>query len=167
MKKVIIVLDFDPCAQTVAEVGYSIAKALGAEITLMHVKSEVKYYSSACNAVEIGLTGNSKQDMFISQEIINTDFAAQEFLKKMKLQLGDKSIKTLAVRGNAETIIREKRIQSDLIIMGSHSQRWYENKTIGSFAKILLQRGSIPVLIIPTNNTNFKMNVDLLVNDDY
>ena len=37
MKKVLIALDYNPTAQKVAEVGFSLAKSMNAEITLLHV----------------------------------------------------------------------------------------------------------------------------------
>jgi nucleotide-binding universal stress UspA family protein len=46
MKKVLIALDYNPTAQKVAEVGFSMAKAMNAEITLLHVIADPVYYSS-------------------------------------------------------------------------------------------------------------------------
>ena len=41
-KKVLIDLDYNPTALKVAEVGYSIAKAMGAECLLVHILSTPK-----------------------------------------------------------------------------------------------------------------------------
>ena len=46
MKKVLIALDYDPTAKKVAEVGFEFAKAMGAEVVLLHVISDPVYYSS-------------------------------------------------------------------------------------------------------------------------
>src|SRR5665648_427725 len=46
MKKVLIALDYDPTAQKVAEVGFSMAKDMNAEVTLLHVISDPAYYSA-------------------------------------------------------------------------------------------------------------------------
>ncbi|MDD4972295.1 MAG: universal stress protein, partial [Paludibacter sp.] len=56
MKKVLIALDFDPTAQKVAEVGFSLAKSLGAEIVLLHVIVDPIYYSSIESFPIIGYT---------------------------------------------------------------------------------------------------------------
>jgi nucleotide-binding universal stress UspA family protein len=37
MKKVLIALDYNPTAQKVAEVGFSMAKSMNAEVSLLHV----------------------------------------------------------------------------------------------------------------------------------
>ena len=46
IKKVLIALDYNPTAQKVAETGYSISKAMNAEVILLHVISDPVYYSS-------------------------------------------------------------------------------------------------------------------------
>ena len=47
MKKVLIALDYNPTAKKVAEAGYDMAKAMGAEITLLHVMVSPGMYASA------------------------------------------------------------------------------------------------------------------------
>jgi len=44
MKKVLIALDYNPTAQKVAEVGFSMAKSMNAEITLLHVITDPVFY---------------------------------------------------------------------------------------------------------------------------
>ena len=46
MKKILIALDYDPTAQKVAEAGFSLAKAMGANVVLIHVVADIMYYSS-------------------------------------------------------------------------------------------------------------------------
>ena len=45
MKKILIALDFDPSAEKVAEAGYAIAKAMNAEVAIVHVITEPAYYN--------------------------------------------------------------------------------------------------------------------------
>jgi nucleotide-binding universal stress UspA family protein len=44
MKRILIALDYDPSAQKVAETGLSFAKAMKAEITLLHVLANQQDY---------------------------------------------------------------------------------------------------------------------------
>ncbi len=44
MNKVLIALDFNPTSQKIAEVGYALAKAMNAEICLLHVISNQTAY---------------------------------------------------------------------------------------------------------------------------
>ena len=46
IKKVLIALDYDPTAQKVAESGYAMAIAMGAEVTLLHVVIDLAMYST-------------------------------------------------------------------------------------------------------------------------
>jgi hypothetical protein len=46
MNKVLVALDYNPTAQKVAEVGYSIAKAMGADCMLIHILSSPIIYTS-------------------------------------------------------------------------------------------------------------------------
>ena len=40
MKKVLIALDYNPTAQKVAEMGHAMAKAMKAEVVLLHILAE-------------------------------------------------------------------------------------------------------------------------------
>jgi nucleotide-binding universal stress UspA family protein len=46
MKKILIALDYNPSAQKVAETGYTLAKAMNVKAILLHVISDITYYSS-------------------------------------------------------------------------------------------------------------------------
>ncbi len=75
-----------------------------------------------------------------------------QFLDKSKIYLGDNRIQTLLEEGNcAEAILRAaNKISADVIVMGSHSRRWFENTAMGSVSEKVLQNTTFPVLIIPT-----------------
>ena len=45
LKKILIALDYDPTAKKVAEAGYTLAVAMNAEVTLLHVISDPVYYA--------------------------------------------------------------------------------------------------------------------------
>jgi nucleotide-binding universal stress UspA family protein len=46
MKKILIAIDYNPTAQNIAQTGYSLAKSMNAEVTLLHVVADYTYYSS-------------------------------------------------------------------------------------------------------------------------
>jgi nucleotide-binding universal stress UspA family protein len=62
MKKVLIALDYNPTAQKVAEVGFSMAQAMHAEVTLLHVISDLMYYSSTEYSPIMGFGGYMNMD---------------------------------------------------------------------------------------------------------
>lgn len=155
MKKVLIALDYNPTAQKVAEVGFSMAKAMNAEVILLHVISDPVYYSTTEYSPIMGFNGYLET----AQLQLNSDGAlkkaTQHFLNKSKNHLGDKSIKTLVKEGDfAETILTTaKELNADIIVMGSHSRKWLENILMGSVTEKVLHNTSIPLFIVPTKKT--------------
>jgi len=151
MGKVIIALDYDPTAQKVAEIGFTLATAMKAQVILLHVITEVKYYSSLAYSPIMGYKGMiaMNQEVKGTESLIN---ASNHFLDKIKDHLGDKAIKTIVSEGDfAESIIDvAKKQHADIIVMGSHSKKWLENIIMGSVTEKVLQESTIPMFIIPT-----------------
>jgi nucleotide-binding universal stress UspA family protein len=152
MKKILIALDFNPTAQKVAEVGYSLARSLGAEVVLLHVLVDPLYYSAVENFPIAGYTGS----LITPLQIVDTDVTKKEsglFLDKLKHHLGDDSIQTLVKEGDfADMILKSaKEWHADMIVMGSHSRRWLEEILMGSVTEQVLHHTTIPLFIIPTH----------------
>ena len=142
MNKVLIALDYDPTAKKVAEVGYSFAKAMGAEVILLHVVENMLAYSlTYLNLGPLQL-----------DSIVELKDASQQFLDKTKLYLNDMTIQTIVKEGDfAESIIEvAKEMDIDIIVMGSLSKRWLENIVMGSVSENVMKRTTIPMFIVPT-----------------
>ena len=142
IKTVMIALDYDETSQKVAETGFSLAKEMNSETVLLHVISESPvYYSSYMYMREL------KVDIFSDLKK-----STQEFLDKTKKHLGDESIKTVLKEGFiADTILKTaNELNADIIVMGSHSRKWLETIILGSAAKEVLNRTTIPLFIVPT-----------------
>jgi nucleotide-binding universal stress UspA family protein len=155
-QKVLIALDYNPTAQKVAESGFSLAKSIGAEITLLHVISDPVYYSSTEYSPIMGFTGFRDQGQLQLDSIDALKKVSQQFLDKSKLHLGDKTIQTLVEEGDfAESILKvAKDLHADIIVMGTHSRKWLENIVMGSVTEKVLNHTSIPMFIIPTKKHN-------------
>ncbi len=154
MSKVLIALDYDPTAQKVAEIGYALARSMNAEITLLHVVADAIYYTSRDYSPIMGFTGFMDMGELPYINIDALKQAATRFLSETKNHLGDPSIKTRVGEGDDATAILEAgaEINADLIIMGSHSQRWLEKILIGSVTEEVLEKTDIPLFIIPTRD---------------
>ena len=152
MKKILIALDYDPTAKKVAEVGFDFAKTMGAEVVLLHVISDPVYYSSTDYSPIMGFSGYLNADPLElnTMEVLQT--ASLNYLDKTRIHLGDKTIQTVVEEGDfADSIIKTaKKLHTDMIIMGSHSQKWLENIVMGSVTEEVLRQSEIPLLIIPT-----------------
>lgn len=152
MNKVLIALDYDPTAQQVAGTGFSMAKAMHAEITLLHVISDPLYYSSVEYSPITGLTDSLGVDPLLFNGDNRLKEVSMHFLETIKHNLGDTSIKLLVKEGEfAETILKTAHSQkTDIIVVGSHSHKWLENILLGSVSEKVLNHTLIPVLIVPT-----------------
>jgi len=142
IQKVLIAMDYDETSKKVAEVGFSMAKALHAETILLHVISEQPvYYSTYTYMRELRVD--------ILEDLKKS---TQAYLDKTKKYLGDDTIQTVLKEGDiAETILNTaNELHADIIVMGSHSRKWLENIIIGSEAEAVLKRTTIPLFIIPT-----------------
>jgi nucleotide-binding universal stress UspA family protein len=152
MKKVLIALDYDPTAKKVAEVGFDFAKAMGAEIVLLHVVSDPVYYSSTDYSPIMGFTGYMNTDPLQLNAVEELKNASLKFLDKTRSHLGDANIQTIVEEGDlAATILKTaKKLEADVIVIGSHSQKWLENIVMGSVTEEVLRQSVTPLFIIPT-----------------
>ena len=152
MKKVLIALDYNPTAQKVAETGFSLAKSMNAEVILLHVTTDPIFYSTLGYSPIMGFDGFTNMSPTVMESIDGLKDVALQFLDKTRQHLGDKTIKTLVKEGDfAETILETaKKLHANIIVMGSHSQKWLENILIGSVTEKVLHQTSIPLFIIPT-----------------
>lgn len=156
VKKVLIALDYNPTAQKVAEVGFSMAKAMNAEIILLHVISDPVYYYSTEYSPIMGFNGFMETSQIQLDSVDGLKQAALHFLDKSRHHLGDKSIQTLIKEGDfADSILQAaKELHVDIIILGSHSRKWLENILMGSVTEKVLRHTPVPLFIIPTKKQN-------------
>lgn len=152
MKKVLIALDYNPTAQKVAEAGFSIGKEIDAEVTLLHVIANPSYYASSVYDPIMGFGGYMNTDLLQPDFMEGLIKTSHEFLEKTKTHLGNDDIKLLVKEGNlADTILdTAKELNADVIVMGSHSQKWLENVLMGSITEHVLRHTDIPLFIVPT-----------------
>lgn len=152
VKKILITVDYDPTAQKVAEVGYSFAKNIGADVILFHVIADGTYYSLFEYSAIAGSLGFSADDLSHIMEPDGLKKATKHFLEKIKNLLDDELIHTLVDEGDfSDTIIKvAKELQIDIIVMGSHSHRWMEEILMGSVTEKVLRHTTIPLFIVPT-----------------
>jgi nucleotide-binding universal stress UspA family protein len=118
MKKVLIALDYNPTAQKVAETGYTLAKSLNAEVTLLHVLTDPVFYATSEFSPIMGYDGYVDVSPTVLDSIEGLKGASLQYL--------------------------------DIIVIGSHSQKWLENILMGSVTEKVMHLSTIPLFIIPT-----------------
>ena len=152
IKKVLIALDYDPTAQKVAEVGYTLAKTIGAEVILIHVISNQMYYAFTGHVTIMGFAGEKATGKCNTKTNTEANKTAQHFLDSTKKHLGDDTIQTVLKEGDFAKSILDvaKETHTDIIIIGSHSKKWLENIVMGSVTQEVLNNTTIPLFVIPT-----------------
>ena len=150
-KRVLIALDYDNNALNIAEMGYSVAKAMNAEVVLLHVLVDATYYSSFEYSPMLGMGTFSGSDFNKLVEEQGLKQGAKYFLENIKSQLGDDTISVKVGEGDFADIIlnRADNYNSDLIVLGSHKKGWFEKMIAGDVAEQVLHQTKIPLLIIP------------------
>ena len=158
MKKVLIALDYNPSAKKVAEEGYALANAMNAQAVLLHVISDISYYSSIDYSPIMGFGGFTSLDMLQTNATSELKNVAEAYLEKSKHHLGGDNIQTVTRNGDyGQTIIdTAAELKADIIVMGTHSRRGLEKILIGSVAEKVLHNTTIPVFIIPTRSIEQK-----------
>lgn len=155
MKKILIALDYNPTAQKVAETGYTLAKSLSADVVLLHVITNPTFYANADFSPIMGYNGYVDVSPTILESSEGLKNASLQYLDKTKQHLGDPEIQTLVYEGDiAESILNTaKDTHADVIVMGSHSQKWLENILMGSVTEQVLNQSPVPLFIIPTKKS--------------
>jgi nucleotide-binding universal stress UspA family protein len=151
MKKILIALDYSATAQYVLEMGNELAMAMNAQVALLHVVSDVTYYSSLKYSPIFGF------DCYSSTDIVQTDTAEQlrtaslKYLEKSKKHLNNPTISTIVKSGDCSEMIlgTANEFKADIIVMGTHSRGEFERIVLGSTSERVLRKSMIPLFIVP------------------
>ena len=136
-------------AEKVAYTGYKLAQSLQAQVVLLHVIKEPAYYASELYSPIMGFTGFDDPATFEVMKGIETE--AYKFLEKSKAHLGDESIEIAVLEGEFDEAIVDasKKYSADLIVVGTHSRKGLNRFFVGNLAEEILNKVSIPVLVVP------------------
>ncbi len=159
MEKVLIALDYGPTAKKVAEIGFSFAQPLNAEVVLIHILADVTYYASPAYSTILGFTNFDMNEFNQMIDMEGLKKAGEYFLEKIKAHLGGENITTMIKEGDdiSDIILKTaERIGADVIVMGSHSRRWLEQILVGSATEDVLHKTTLPLLIVPVKYIKVK-----------
>ena len=148
MEKVCIAIDTSPSAELVAKAGFKYAKAINAEVTLVHSINEMAYYSFDYGPI-MNYSG-----YLISQGtkiVENLNKEAHKFLDATAEYLGDTTIQKKVLSGETSESIIEfaESWGANLLVIGTHSHSVFENLLMGNTAVTIVKNSKIPILIIP------------------
>lgn len=152
MKRLLIALDYSESAEVVASKGFELAATMNAEVTLLHVLSDITYYSSLNYSPITGFDTFSTMDIVQNNSMEELEDAAEKFLEFFKEKYsGNTPIDTEIGEGDfADEILKKaKDCNADIIVLGTHGRKGIEKIFMGSVAEKVLHKSVIPVYIIP------------------
>jgi len=150
MKKILIPIDFSTCSQHAAKLASRIGRISKSEVHLLHMIELPKGY----------IDKTSKKPLSIPQNILYIQ-KTKELLHKYKEKFFHKNkrvISTILFENPSEGILNyTKKIDSDLIVMGSKGHSKIEELIIGSNTQKIIQTAKTPVLIVKKDESKFKL----------
>lgn len=147
-KRILVAVDGSPTANRGFKVALDMAKALGAELCVLHVIDE--------RAVGIGLSASGYVAPAYVEEIIaalrdsgRKILARAQREAQAKGQAVDAHLVESLGNGVAHTILAHARKRKpDLIVLGTHGRRGLARVVVGSDAETVLREASVPVLLV-------------------
>lgn len=142
MKRMLVPIDFSSAAEAVFSVATALARALSAEVTLLHVaRPEPEFITYE--------PGPASVRQAVAREITEEHRKLQDMARR--LQQDGVPATALVIQGyTVEKILQEsQRLHSDLIVMGSHGHGALYHLLLGSVTEGVLRKASCPVLIVP------------------
>jgi nucleotide-binding universal stress UspA family protein len=160
MKRILVPIDFSDATPAVIDLARQLAKSVGAEIHLVHVKELSA--AAAVGALGYGLTGMPELAPMSGVPVAVFDPAPQPIPQdegeKSKLaqwqreiaQSGFKVALHQPTGAVAEEILNQADVlDADLIVMGTHGHGAIYTLLVGSATKGVLKHSRRPVLLVP------------------
>ncbi len=156
MKKILIALDYSEAAELVAGKGFELAAAMNAEVTLLHVLSDITYYSSLNYSPITGFDTFSTMDIVQNNSRGELMDASEKFLEFFKEKYsGNLRVDTMIGEGDfADEILKSAAEKNaDIIVLGTHGRKGIEKIFMGSVAEKVLRKSTFPLFIIPIKHS--------------
>jgi nucleotide-binding universal stress UspA family protein len=144
IRKILVPVDFSETGMLALEHAAFLARLVKAEITLLHVMPLTQYYFEIPEPV-MQLEHREEMQQMIEEKLTET-------AKNIRAEYGIMP-RTLSSRGRvaAEIVEFAREEQSDLIIMGTHGAKGFEEFFIGSNAERVVSIAPCPVITVQTH----------------
>ena len=144
MKNILLPVDFAGTGDRVNAVALELARSLGAKLWFLHV--------AAPDPDFVGFSTGPQYVRDHRAEVLRQEHAdLQQMAEKARAEGSD--AEALLIQGpTTDSILDQaKRIEADVIIMGSHGRSALYKAFVGSVSEQVLEQSPIPVLIVPVN----------------
>ena len=160
MKCILVPIDFSDVTPPVIDLARQLAKALDAEIHLLHVKEFTATAMPGALGYDLAgmpeltpMSGLSVPGFEQMPEAIPEDEGQISKLAKWQEEIAQDGIKVSLQEPTgavAEEILNQAdELNADLIVMGTHGHGAMYNLLVGSATKGVLKRSTRPVLLVP------------------
>jgi nucleotide-binding universal stress UspA family protein len=143
VKKILVALDFSELTNPVLKAAAAFASAMDATVYLVHA---VRYIATVADVGAMPATTPDPVGM-------HADIRARLEAARDDLKAGgvDASVIVLETIGNPgfEVLEEAKRLEADLIIVGSHGHGAMYEMLVGSTAELLIHKAPCPVVLVP------------------
>jgi nucleotide-binding universal stress UspA family protein len=160
MKRILVPIDFSDATPRVINLARQLAKALDAEIHLVHVRELAA--AATPGTLGYGLAGMPELAPISGVPVPGLDPMPQPIPEsedqKSKLARWQKEIAQDGIKVTlhepsgsvaAEILDQADAVEADLIVMGTHGHSAMYNLLVGSATKGVLKRATRPVLLVP------------------
>ena len=160
MKRILVPIDFSDVTPPVIDLARQLAKALGAEIHLIHVKELTA--AAAPGTLGYGLAGMPELAPMSGvpvpgfepmPQLVPEDEDQRSKLFQWQKEIADGGIKVSLHEPTGvvpeEILNQADELNADLIVMGTHGHGAMYNLLVGSAVKGVLKHSTRPVLLVP------------------
>ena len=141
IRRILVPTDFSQMADRALDLALEMARAFGAQLTLVHVTAPVMVLPPPLELVPIPTLF---PDM---PRRINDELEART-TRARQAGIASES-QTLSGNPHVEIVRHAGEIKADLIVMGTHGRSGISHAVLGSVAERVVHRAPCPVLIVP------------------
>jgi nucleotide-binding universal stress UspA family protein len=143
MKTIVALVDLSDLTFKVLKQAHTLAKAFDSEVIILHVVAKEPV------VVDVGIVSPTvMRDP--SPEDAQKEYAQLLEMRDSLVKFGVRASVRQLERANVRTVLEEtKKLQADLIILGSHHHSTLYNVLIGTVTEDVLRHAHCPVLVVP------------------
>jgi nucleotide-binding universal stress UspA family protein len=143
IKRILCPIDFSDHARLALDHAVAVARWYESSLTLLHVCAAIPvaaYAPGTLNLPSAVLTPADRDVLLASMRRLAADEG-----------VGDLPVHLEVVEGNTvgEILFAAERLQSDLLVMGTHGRSGFERLVLGSVTEKVLRKAGCPVLSVP------------------
>lgn len=139
MKTVLVAMDFSVQCEEVERVGYEIAKATGASVTLITIVNKDLNYTAA-------YTG-----LFFADQWEERLYLAKEKLEKIKQSHPEVETNIISYIGYPKQDLLEAASDPNVsyVVLGTHGRTGFSHLVMGGTTEYMVQHSVKPILVVP------------------